>query len=374
MTIKKIISHVDYFLILIVVGIFTCGMITIISCTNVLELGLSREVKLQLFSFLLGLVLIFVMLWINYRIYHYFYWVFYALAIIFLLMVYIPGLGVILNDARSWIKLGKIYLQTSELSKLAYILFLSQYAVKLGGTKSLWNAVKMSITLLPILLLLLKQPDLGTALVFVAILFGILFISGMRYWLIGAGIAALYFISPYIYPYMAPHQKSRIDAFLNPQDLTLPGNYHVYQSKITLGSGKMYGRGMFEGVYHKLNYLPVKESDFIFPVFVEEFGFVGGAILIFFYLTFILRLLYMSSKIADPFGANIIIGVMSMFLYQILQNIGMTMGAMPVTGITLPFMSYGSTSIVTSMLALGLVQQVYTRRNKKQRIKNEFVS
>ena len=134
----------------------------------------------------------------------------------------------------------------------------------------------------------------------------------------------------------------------------------------------MYGRGLFQGAYHRLNYLPVQESDFIFAVFVEETGFVGGIAVIGLYLLFMLRMIYISQKIKDNFGSSIIIGLVFMFAFQIIENIAMTMGKMPVTGITLPFFSYGATSIVTNMIAIGIVEAIYIRRKKGTFFTHEY--
>lgn len=364
MNLKRIVTSFDYILLGIVLVLFTLGLFAIASATDVMNVGMTRQVQLQAFSFVFGLILIGILQFINYEVVGEFYWWLYGIALLLLIIIFIPGVGVIRNGSRSWINLGIIDFQTSEISKIAYIIFLAKFAEKNGGMRSLKSVIKAGIALVPILLLILKQPDLGSALVFVSATFGILLASGMRYWQIGGGLLAVVGLTPLIYPHLETHQRERIDAFLNPNDLTLPGNYHVMQSKITIGSGMMYGRGLFQGVYHRLNYLPVQESDFIFAVFVEETGFVGGIAVIALYLFFLLRMISLSRRVKDEFGSNIIIGIIFMFAFQIIENIAMTLGRMPVTGITLPFFSYGSTSIVSSMLAIGIVESIYIRRKK----------
>lgn len=364
MNIKRIISSFDYVIIGIILAIFSLGLIAIASATDAVNLGMTRQVQMQTFSFIFGIILIGILQFINYEIVGEFYWWLYGIAIVLLLIIFIPGVGVIRNGSRSWIDLGKIDFQTSELAKIAYIIFLAKMLERSGGAKSIKTVLKVGLTLIPILLMLLKQPDLGTALVFISATFGMLLVSGFKYWQIGASLAAFAASMPFIYPRLESHQKERIDAFLNPLDLTLPGNYQVMQSKITIGSGQMYGRGIFDGVYHRLNYLPVQESDFIFAVFVEETGFMGGFLVIFLYLIFLLRLIYLSQKVKDDFGSYIIIGFVFMFAFQIVENIAMTMGKMPVTGITLPFFSYGSTSVVSSLIAIGIAESIYIRRKK----------
>lgn len=364
MNIKRILENFDYALIVIILIIFSLGLITIASATDVMTYGLTREVKMQLASFIMGLVAILVIQFINYELIGEFYWWFYGFGIALLLLVYIPGLGETRNNARSWINLGPILFQTSEITKICFVVFMSKFIEKMNGINGFKDVLKVVILTLPFLGFLLKQPDLGSALVFVSATFGMLLASGMKYWQIGLSIAGIGAVMPIIYPHLKTHQRQRIDAFLNPNDPTLPGYYQVMQSKITIGSGQMYGKGFFQGVYHRLNYLPVQESDFIFAVFVEEAGFVGGLSVIALYMFFLLRLVYLSTKVKDDFGSNIIIGFVFMFAFQIIENIAMTLGFMPVTGITLPFFSYGSTSIMSSMIAVGIAESIYIRRKK----------
>ena len=364
MNIKRILTGFDYLFLLIVLLIFGLGLLAIASATNIEAYGITRQVQMQALSFIMGLILMGVIQFINYEVIGEFYLWMYGFAIVLLLIIFIPGVGVSRFGAKSWINLGPIDFQTSEIAKIAYIIFLAKLVENSGGVRHFKDLLKAGITLIPILGLLLIQPDLGSALVFVSATFGILLVNGLKYWLVLGGVGGVAASIPLIYPKMGSHQQQRIDAFLNPNDVSLPGNYQVMQSKITLGSGQMYGRGLFEGVYHRLNYLPVQESDFIFAVFVEETGFVGGIFVIFLYFAFIMRMIVISNRVKDDFGSNIIIGFIFMFAFQIVENIAMTMGKMPVTGITLPFFSYGSTSIVSSMIAVGIVESIYIRRKK----------
>jgi len=352
----------DYVLMGIVLIIFTLGMLAIASATDVMNFGITRQVQMQAFSFLFGLVIIALLQFVNYEVFGEFYWWLYGIAILLLVIIFVPGIGVTRFSARSWIDLGPIDFQTSEIAKIAYIIFLAKFVEKSGGIQSFKDVLKSGLTLIPILGLVLKQPDLGTALVFISATFGILLVNGLKYWQIGLGIGSFAAAIPLIYPKLENHQRQRLDSFLNPNDATLPGYYQVMQSKITIGSGQMYGQGLFEGVYHRLNYLPVQESDFIFAVFVEETGFVGGMGVILLYMFMLLRLITLSRRVKDDFGSNIIIGFIFMFAFQIIENIAMTLGRMPVTGITLPFFSYGSTSIVSSMIAIGIAEAIYIRR------------
>lgn len=362
---RKMLKYLDFTLLFVITLIFMIGVMMIASATNVLEVGLTRQVKIQSIAFVIGIFVMFVMLLIDYNTFGDFYKAIYAFSIVVLLLVYIPGLGVRHGGALSWINLGPIDVQTSELAKIGFILFFAKYLEeKEGQIESIRDLIVPGFLVLPFMLLVYKQPDLGSMLVFVVITAGMIFVAGMNYKLFAgitlSGIAAM----PLAYFVMKDHQRERIDAFLNPNDPTLPGNYHVMQSKITIGSGEVFGRGIFKGVYHRYDYLPVQESDFIFAVLGEELGFIGGAVVIFLYFIFLARLIRISKRSKDMYGSLVVIGIACMFAFQIIENIGMTMGMMPVTGITLPFLSYGGSSIITSMISIGLVLNVFMRRKR----------
>lgn len=364
MNFRRIISQFDFTLMLIITIIFSLGVTTIASATNAVSLGGSREFKMQLISFVLGIIVILVFQFIDYEVVGQFHKPLYVIGILLLLLVYVPGLGVERFGSRSWIALGPIDLQTSELAKITYIIFFAKFLENMDGVKGIKDIIKCALVFLPYFGIVFKQPDLGSSLVFVSATFGMMFVAGLKYRYILLGSIVFAGSMPFVYPRLDDHQRIRIDAYLNPEDLSLPGNYQVYQSKVTMGSGQMYGKGFFEGVYHRLNYLPVQESDFIFPVFVEETGFVGGLVLIVLYFLFLWKLIVISMRVKDEFGSYIIVGFSFMFAFQIFENIAMTMGQMPVTGITLPFFSYGSTSLVSSLMAVGIIQSIYIRRKK----------
>ncbi|OPL08990.1 MAG: hypothetical protein AVO33_08765 [delta proteobacterium ML8_F1] len=362
---KNLIKNIDYSLILIILLIFILGILIIASATNVPELGLTRQVKVQIASFLLGILAMVGVMVIDYSTLGDFYKVIYVLSIALLLMVYIPGLGIVRGGARSWIDLGIIDFQTSEVAKLGFIVAYAKFLEnRFKEGNHLLDLGFSLVVLAPFIGLMLMQPDLGSGLVFVIIALAMIFYAGLSYkiLLLGPGLMAV--MVPFSLQFLKSHQLERIEAFMNPNDPTLPGNYHVLQSKITIGSGEVYGKGLFQGIYHRYQYLPVQETDFIFAVAVEELGFVGGALIIFLYGILLLKIFFNGNRAKDRFGSLIVMGVLAMFFFQIFENIGMTMGVMPVTGITLPFMSYGGSSIITSMMAIGLVQNVFMRRKR----------
>ena len=362
---KRMLRHFDWTLLIVMVLIAIMGFVAISSATHFAEDGFSRQLKIQVVAFAIGLVVMAVLVLMDYNYLGDLHRVVYGLSILALLLVYVPGLGAVRGGARSWIDIGPIDVQTSELAKIGFILAYAKFLESRYGQLTSLKEIALALVFpLPFILLILRQPDLGSALVFAVITAGMLFVAGMpwRYFLAGGalGIAMI----PVAYRFLEDHQKRRIDAFLNPSNPDLPGNYHVKQSKITIGSGQVTGKGLFMGTQTKYDFLPVQETDFIFAVLVEEMGFVGGAVLIGLYFLFLYRMFCVAREAKDAYGTLIVAGVVSMFLYQIVQNIGMTMGIMPVTGVTLPFMSYGGSSLIISMAAVGLVLGVSVRRKK----------
>lgn len=363
--IQTLLKGLDSKLMIAVTLIFAVGMLMIASATNVPETGLNRQIFIQGVAFGLGLLLMFLVMCIDYNTFGDFYKIVYVLSIVALLLVYVPGLGIARSGARSWINLGIIDFQTSEIAKLGYILFLAKYLEQQNGQLDTLKDLLMPILLaLPFMLLLLKQPDLGGTLVFLSITMGMVYVANINGRLFYGGLGAAILASPLAYFLMKPHQRIRIDAFLNPNDPSLPGNYQVMQSKITIGSGQISGRGIFNGVFHRYDYLPVQESDFIYAVLGEETGFIGGAIVILLFFWLLSRMMAVAAISRDLYGSLVVTGIACLFAFQIFENIGMTIGLMPVTGVTLPFMSYGGTSVITSLIAIGLVHNVYMRRRR----------
>lgn len=362
---RSMLKNLDFGLLFIVACLFVLGVLMISSATGVPETGLNRRVIIQVVGFFIGGGLAYLLLMIDYRTLSELYKVVYVASLLIMLTVYIPGLGVNQMGARSWIDLKIMYFQPAELAKLGFIICFAKYLEnRQGRIDSVLEVLKIGLFLLPFLLILLKQPDLGTALVFIFIATGMTYVAGIHRKLILGIVAIAIVAAPLSYHFMEPHQKERIDAFLNPNDPTLKGNYQVMQSKITIGSGQLTGRGLFQGVYHKSDYLPIKESDFIFSVLGEELGFIGGSITILMYFGFLTKLNQVSIKAKDEIGSLIATGVTFMFAFQIIENIGMTIGLMPVTGVTLPFLSYGGSSIMISMMGVGLAMNVHIRRRR----------
>lgn len=362
---RSMLKNLDFGLLILVFCLFVLGITIISSATGVAETGLNRRVIVQVIGFLIGGGFAFLLLLVDYKSLTDMYKFVYVASLLIMLTVYIPGLGVNQMGARSWIDLKIMYFQPAELAKLGFIICFAKYIEnQQGQITSLLDLIKIGLFISPFLIILLKQPDLGTALVFLFIACGMVYVGGVDRKLIVGVLIATIIAMPVSYHFMESHQKERIDAFLNPNDPTLTGNYQVMQSKITIGSGQLMGTGLFKGVYHKSDYLPIKESDFIFSVLGEETGFVGGSITIFLYFLFLTKLNQVAIRAKDEIGSLVAVGVTFMFAFQIIENIGMTIGMMPVTGVTLPFLSYGGSSIMISMMGVGLAMNVHIRRRR----------
>ena len=289
----------------------------------------------------------------------------YVASVVLLTIVLIPGIGAIRGGARSTLDLGPLDLQTAEVVKFTFILSYAKIVeLKKGRMDNLKDIIKLLMYAAPIIGLLIAQPDLGTAIVFCCIIAGIIFTAGIDYKILRKVIITCVIILPLVYLSIDEYQQNRILGFLHPEDTSIQGNYQVMQSNIAIGSGGFTGKGLFKGTQNQEDFLPIQDSDFIFAVVGEELGVIGMVALISLFAYFLYRMLKISAESKDEYGALVVVGVTSMFAYQIIQNIGMTVSLIPVTGVTLPFISYGGSSVLTSMSSLGLVLNVCMRRKK----------
>src|SRR6056297_2049764 len=312
-------------------------------------------VKTQTLAFLLGFFAVFLLIFIDYEVYGNLYLLIYAVSNILLVAVLLFGFGEDQWGARSWLSVGPITFQPSEIAKIGIIISLSKFIEKNENTlnKPLTLVKILAFAGLPIILILV-QPYFGTAMVMLFFLAIMLFISGIDYrYIISAVILGLASL-PVVYMNLKEFQLNRIRVFFNPLLDPQNAGYQVLQSKIAIGSGKLFGRGLYQGVQNQYGFLPAKETDFIFAVIGEELGLMGGGILIFLYIVLMYRLIKISRNALDTFGSLMVIGFSGMMLFHIFENIGMTIGLTPVTGIPLPFISYGGTFMLVNMICIGL--------------------
>ncbi len=290
--------------------------------------------------------------------------VIYMCCIFLLLLVLIIGTGEEDTGSKSWIRFGPIGIQPSEFVKIGFIITLSKRVSDMGETiNEPKNLLKLLAHLGILLFLIMLQPDFGTAMVFIFIFVGIVFAAGISYKYILTAAGTIIGIIPMVwFFFLEEYQKNRIRVFINPESDPLGSGYHVIQSKIAIGSGQLFGKGLFQGTQTQLGYLPVKHTDFIFAVVGEELGLIGCAVVTALLFSFVYKCLSNATRVKSEMSKYICIGVACMFLAHIFENIGMCIGLMPVTGIPLPFFSYGGSSLVTNFAAIGLVLSVYMRK------------
>ena len=281
------------------------------------------------------------------------------------LLLLVSFVGQTALGAQRWLQIGPISIQPSEFAKIAMIIALA------AKIEPLMNRIRGWREVIPIFIyvgvpavLVLRQPDLGTALVFGAILLGMVFVAGIPWRVLGTLAGVLAVAVPVFWPFMHDYQRKRILVLFNPYEDPLGAGYHVIQSQIAIGSGELFGKGLFSGPQSQLNFLPENHTDFIFSVIGEELGFIGGIILILTYGFLLYRTLRISGEARDNFGMLLGTGIASMWAFHLLVNVGMTMGIMPVTGVPLPFISYGVSSLTTNMIGVAILLNIWVRRKK----------
>ncbi len=355
-------KQLDYVLIALVVVLALLGLLMIASATKSTES--SRQMLVQSVAVVMGLCFMFIMAAVDYESYTGIEKYLYIGSILILIFVLLFGKGKDETGANSWIRIGGIGLQPSELVKISFCITFSNLLAK---SRETINAPK---TLLKLILhfgilagLVILQNDTGTALVFLFMFLCMLFAAGLSYKYIFAGLGAfLAFLPLAWFVLMQPYQRERILVFLNPERDATGAGYQVLQSKIALGSGEFLGRGYMQGPQNQLGMLPENQTDFIYGVIGEEFGFIGSVLVLLLLVLLIIRCIYIALHAKNDLGCFMAIGIAAMFTFHTFENIFMCIGLMPVTGIPLPFLSYGGSSALTNCIAIGLVLSVWSRR------------
>jgi rod shape determining protein RodA len=291
-------------------------------------------------------------------------WPLYALQLGLLVATLAIGHGV--GGSARWVSIGPFDFQFSELAKILMIVVLANYlGARQGRLGSISSIVGACILVVPPWILVMLQPDLGTSLVLLAILGGMLFMSGASLrWLgvlVGGALASFPFIWTYI---LRDYQKQRIVSFLDPASDMQGAGYQLFQSQIAVGSGGWFGKGLTNGTQNQLNFLPVQESDFVAAIYLEELGFLGAMLLLVLFGALLWRILVSGWRSRDPFGMMFAAGLASMILFQLVVNLGMVIGIMPITGIPLPFISHGGASLISLAIGLGILQSVNIRQTR----------
>jgi rod shape determining protein RodA len=278
-----------------------------------------------------------------------------------LLLVAVHLVGRTALGARRWLSVGGFPLEPSELSKLLLVLVLAGYLSRLERLS--WRALGGAVLLVaPPTYLILTQPDLGTTIVFVAVLMGMLFLAGARPWQLGSLVVAALVALPLLPHLLHDYQRQRLEIFLNPAKDPLGAGYNLLQARIAVGAGGLFGQGWLHGLQGQLGFVPERATDFVFAIFAEEFGLLGCLVLLAIFGVLLIRLLRSAAVAPDRFGELVVGGVFVMLFAQVVENVGMNIGVLPIAGIPLPLISYGGSATITTLAALGLVQSVMLRR------------
>lgn len=354
----------DYLTCALTVILISFGLITIYSATYNPEAGtwLTGFCRRQLIWSAIGLGLGAVLFVFHYNIFYQLAYPLYGFSLILLLAVEVAGSTHM--GATRWLSLGGINVQPSEFAKIAVILALARYLSdrRLPPPYNLKELIPPAVIIALPTLLILKQPDLGTAMLIILISGVIIFIAGItRGTLITLGLSAIS-IAVIGWQFLHDYQRQRILTFLDPEKDPLGSGYHIAQSKIAIGAGKLFGKGFLKGTQNSLHFLPEQHTDFIFAAYAEQWGFLGVLILLALYFAFLLRAIHIATEARDSFGSYLATGIAAIFFWQVTINIGMVSGLMPVVGIPLPLFSYGGTSMLTSMILISILLNIHYRR------------
>ena len=390
----------DYLTLILILALVGVGSIAIYSATSVADVDTNNFFVRQILWAVLGTIVMITVSFIPLRIINRFSYWFYGSALFFLLLVY--AVGKVGQGAERWLVIGPIHIQPSEFAKLATVLAVSKFlSDKYADVNKLkYFLISVGLILVPFILIA-RQPDLGTSLVFLALVIPVLFWAGLNWFsiftiltplltmilsfnffsflflmltitivLILSGkkpiILVLVFllnifvgiITPFLWNQLRPYQQQRILTFINPEQDPKGAGYQIIQSQVAIGSGGIWGKGYMNGTQTHLRFLPAQHTDFIFSVIGEEFGFFGVSVILLIFMLLIIRLIAIASAIRQSFESMTVIGIATVILVHVIINIGMTIGMAPITGLPLPFLSYGGSSLMANLVMMGIVLNI----------------
>jgi rod shape determining protein RodA len=364
---RRMIRHADPLLLVAAVLLAIVGLFAIYSATHqslsAVGLDPGRFVKRQITFLAVAAIVLLLVASVDYRLFKVYAGIAYVSSLFLLVLVRTP-LGTTVKGSQRWFELFGFQLAPSELAKLALLGILAAFMSQIRGDLTLRDVFRASgLAALPAALVFL-QPDLGTSIVFVAILVGILVVAGARARHLGvlALTAVALIFAGFQVGLVKEYQLERLRAFLDSEDADDAARYNREQAEIAIGSGGLIGLGYLQGTQTNLDFVPEQHTDFIFTVVGEEFGFLGGAALMSLYGVVLWRALRIAMLSKDPFGTYLAAGIASMFALQMFVNVGMNIGIMPITGIPLPFVSYGGSSLLLNAAAIGVLESIHMRR------------
>ena len=361
---KKILKNIEWGILVCTFLLIVIGLVALFSATQNLDY---EELRKQALWFVISIpVVIFVMI-IDYNFYCKISPFLYGISILLLIVVLFTEP---INGATSWFSIGPFSFQPAEFANIAVILFTANVMVKLQKKEKdeinrIWKLALTILTVAVPVVIIIKQPDYGTALAFLVALIFMLFVAGIRKRYILIATLLVVIIVPLAYFFILPdHAKSRIDVYLNPDLDPRGAGYNIIQSKLAIGAGQAFGMGILKGNQTQLGYLYPKTTDFIFAVIGEEMGFVGGAAIIILYVVLLIQSIKVAKTAKDDVGSYIAAGITGIFFFHMLENIGMTMGLLPITGIPLPFVSYGGSSLLTNLILIAILLNISSHRQR----------
>ena len=360
---RRLIQNFDWILLFLTLTLIGIGVVNLYSATYLIENPETSAVYLkQIYWAGLGFFFLLIVLIFDYHLLLSIAYPAYWFSIILLVSVLLFGRTI--SGSQRWLNLGFMALQPSELAKISLVLVLARHFFYHDlphryGFRDLY--IPLGLTLLPALLVI-KQPDLGTALLLLLIGVSLFLFLGVEWKTLAVSAGALIVSMPLFWMFLKDYQKKRLLIFIRPEADPLGAGYHILQSKIAVGSGGLIGKGFLKGTQGQLRFLPEQHTDFAFSVLAEEWGFLGAFLVVTLFLILILWALNIARQSKDRFGMFLALGICTIFFWQCLVNLGMVVGVVPVVGVPLPFISYGGSSIVASLIGVGLLLNIHMRR------------
>lgn len=361
---KRLLKNMEWAILIVSILLFIIGAVALYSAT--IDSNHDEFYK-QLKWFAISIPFLILATFIDYNVIVRFSGLLYFVSIVLLIAVLFTSP---ISGATSWFKItDSISFQPSEIAKVSTVLFLSFLMNKLqvkgrSEINKIWKlAIFLLFAMIPVLLIV-KQPDLGTAAAFIVAILFLIFTSGISNKYIIAAMLLVVIAVPVVYNNLPPHALKRIEVFLNPGSDPRGDGYNILQSQLAVGSGQLLGMGFGKGNQTQLGFLHPKTTDFIFSVIGEELGFIATGSIVIMYVILVTKAIYVAKTAKDNIGSYIAIGIAGIFFFHMAENIGMTIGVLPITGVPLPFVSYGGSSLITNFICVGLLLNISSRRQK----------
>lgn len=344
----RILKRINFFMLVPVLGLVGVSLAIIASTTPELFTQ-------QLIFIIIGLFLYFLFASVDYRVWPKFTWFFFSLAVIFLIITF---LGHEVRGSSRWIDLGWFRLQPSELIKPFFVLMIASIFSN-SRDKNISMIFRPLLFFIPIIILIFRQPDLGNVLVYAFIFLTMAILAGIPIWSIVTGFSLFSVFLPLVWFLLKEYQKVRLLSFLDPQSDPAGAGYNAMQAIIAIGSGQLAGLGLGHGTQSHLLFLPEYHTDFIFASIGEEMGFLGSFVVLLFYVILLGNILIVANSQRNNFAKLVSIGIFAQLFIQVFINIGMNLGILPITGITLPLLSYGGSSVISTFIGLGIISNIW---------------